>query len=89
MESLIREIDAEALPEMLEVEFYGYPKEVESGIGAYEFWGQMGFHSDIEVICEEVFWNEKDYTTTENEIIKQYLDKNYESIATELEEQFT
>lgn len=86
MESLIREIDAEALPELLEVEFLADLREVDNGIGAYEFWGQGGNDVQMGVKCEEVYWNKKAYSDIENAIIEKYLDDNFESITREFEE---
>ena len=86
MATLIKEIDAETLPETLEVLFFGDVREVDNGIGAYEFWGQGGYHVQMCVQCEEVYWNKEAYSDTENAIIEKYLDDNFESITREFEE---
>lgn len=88
METTIREIPAPLMPENLFIEFYGYPEWTDKGIGAYEFWGQVGHHNQMVVVCEEVFWNEAEYSEAENTLIEAYLNANYPEIATELEDQF-
>lgn len=88
MQVIEREIPALSMPEDLLVEFYGYPRWEDNGIGAYEFWGEVGHHTEMNSVCDEIFWDRQNYSDEENTIIKSYLNENYFEIATELEELF-
>jgi hypothetical protein len=81
---IIREFE-DAEREDCEVVFEGFPKLVDDGIGAYEFWGSKGHHSDWSVQCEDVTWNMIQYTDEENAIIEKYIDKAADQLCAEYE----
>jgi hypothetical protein len=80
----IKEFD-EAGKDECEVEFEGYPKVVDNGIGKYEFWGSIGYDSQLSVECEEVTWDETLYTKEENEIIEKYEEEAAEELCKNFE----
>jgi hypothetical protein len=80
MGSTLKDIDGVG-----EIYFYGTPKLVDEGIGRYEYWGTIGYHSDIQPTMEdsEITWdaeNGEALTLEQDKIIQQYLNDNIEEI---------
>lgn len=70
--------------EVFEVEFTAYALWVDNGIGSYEYWGQVGHHSQWEWEIEEIEWDKKKYTPEQNQSIDSYVADSFESIAEKL-----
>lgn len=63
------------------VEYIGYPRLENDGIGGYEFWGFTGYDEGRNYYaCEEIHWDKELYNDYQNRIIKDYLEENFEEV---------
>ena len=86
---ITRDVDfGETEEDYLTVTFTGECRMVDQGVGSYEFHGSKGYDDRMVPECENIKWNEDYYGEEENAAIKEYLQKNYDEIAAEIEERF-
>jgi hypothetical protein len=65
--------------ECIDVEFDCELHSENDGIGSYEFWGSKCYDAGNDyLVLDEMKWDKKLFTEEENEIIKKYLDDNWD-----------
>jgi hypothetical protein len=86
--------EIESKDEFFQIEFDCELHPENDGIGSYEFWGSVGYDSGNDyLVLDDMKWDETEFNTTQNEIIKNYLDNNWtvleELITQELYEDYS
>ena len=74
--------------EQIEVKFTGKCREVDNGIGRYEFHGCIGFDSQPGLEVEEISWDKTLYSDNVNSSIDIYLNNNEDDIMNTMSEKY-
>lgn len=53
------------------------------GVGNYEYFGQRGTDTNIQMIPSEIWWNKNKHTPKENETINNYITKHFNELVNE------
>jgi hypothetical protein len=73
------------IPELdLEVKFDADIEEQDVGVGAYEFWGTKGVDVNVQPVAQNISFNEDEFTLVEVECIKEWIQRNEDSLIEEL-----
>jgi len=69
----------------LVVEYIGYMRMENDGIGGYEYWGSTGYDKGNDYYeCDEVHWDKSLYNDFQNDVINKYLRDNWEKVTEKL-----